>query len=356
VNSYRILEVVSGFGLGGAEKALSERMKYMPDSFEQLVLNVRPEIDAFNPHPDFIEKKIHEKGIPRIVGIGKFLKEHHFDFWIVRTPLDAIRFSIFKVVLRKSTCKLVFEAHSNFVSKRPIISFLLKILLRFSASKIDLVIPVSENVRKGPLCKGHKNVRRIYLGSRLDFFDSSIYVPKAPHLLFVGRLVALKRPIWLLERIHNLQEKIQLPEPTLTIVGSGNLEGELIQFLERHGLKKYVNYVGSQENVAPYFAAATHLVSCSTNEGLPLTFFEAKLAGLSILSTPSGGGYEIFEEEDLELKSFDEVEFETALIQIITSPPPTLEKRKSIQAKSKWMNSEDGAKRYYLTISDLFSR
>ena len=356
MDRYRILEVVSGFGLGGAEKALSERVKYLPSGFDQFVLNVRPEIDAFNPRADYIEEKIHEKGLRRIVSIGKFLSKHHFDLWIVRTPVDAVRFSAFKAVLRKSSCKLVFEAHSNFVSKKPIIGFVLKVLLRLSASKIDMVIPVSEDVRKGPLCKGQRNVRRIYLGSRLDFFDSSINVPKAPHLLFVGRLVALKRPIWLLERIHNLQEKIQLPEPTLTIVGSGNLEGELIQFLERHDLKKYVNYVGSQENVAPYFAAATHLVSCSTNEGLPLTFFEAKLAGLSILSTPSGGGYEIFEEEDLELKSFDEVEFETALTQIITSPPPTLEKRKSIQAKSKWMNSEDGAKRYYLAISDLLAR
>jgi glycosyltransferase involved in cell wall biosynthesis len=190
----------------------------------------------------------------------------------------------------------------------------------------------------------------------LDFFDSPFNLPKSPHLLFVGRLVALKRPVWLLERIRNVREKVQLPEPTLTIVGSGNLERELIEFIEAYELEKYVNYVGSQEDVTPYFAAATHLISCSTNEGLPLTFFEAKLAGLEILSTPSGGGSEIFGEEDVELKSFDEVEFESALMQILTSPTPTLEKRKLIQAKSKWMNSEDGAKRYYSAISDLLSR
>lgn len=356
MDKYRILEVVSGFGLGGAEKALSERVKYLPASFNQFVLNVRPEIDAFNPHGDYIHHKIHKKGLKRIVDIGKFLYKHHFDLWIVRTPVDAIRFSVFKAVLRKSSCKLVFEAHSNFVSKKPIIGLILGRLLRLSASKIDLVIPVSENVGNGPLCRGQRNVKRIYLGSRLEFFDSSINLPKAPHLLFVGRLVEVKRPIWLLERIHNLRKTVRLSEPTLTIVGSGNLEGELIQFLETHDLKKYVNYVGSQENVTPYFAAATHLISCSTNEGLPLTFFEAKLAGLSILSTPSGGGSEIFDEEDIELKSFDEVEFETALTQILTSPPPTLEKRKLIQAKSKWMNSEEGAKLYYSLLSDQLLR
>ena len=356
MDRYRILEVVSGFGLGGAEKAFSERMKYPPHGFDHAVLNVRPEIDAFSPKTDFIEHKIPEKGFRRLIGIGKFLSEQQFNLWIVRTPVDAIRFSMFKTFLRKSSCKLVFEAHSNFVSHKPIIGFFLGMLLKLSSSKIDLVIPVSEDVGKGPLCEGQRNVRRIYLGSHLELSDSSIGVKQTPHLLFVGRLVELKRPIWLLQRIQNLRDKIQLPEPTLTVVGQGELERELIEFIEVNKLEKYVTYVGPKEDVAPYFAAATHLVSCSTNEGLPLTFFEAKLAGLSILSTPSGGGSEIFDQEDIELKSFGEAEFESALMNILISQPPTLEQRNSIRSKSQWMNSEDGAKRYYSAISDLLSR
>ena len=356
MDNYRILEVVSGFGLGGAEKALTERMKYLPRGFDHTVLNVRPEIDSFSPKTEFIEHRIPGKGFWRLVGIGKFLSLQQFDLWIVRTPVDAIRFSVFKTILRKTSCKLIFEAHSNFVSKKPVIGPLLGVMLKLSSSKIDLVIPVSENVSNGPLCKGQRKVKRIYLGSNLELSNSSIRVQESSHLLFVGRLVELKRPIWLLKRVQNLRDKIQLPEPTLTIIGSGELEQDLIEFIEVNELEKYVNYVGPQADVAPYFAAATHLISCSTNEGLPLTFFEAKLAGLSILSTPSGGGSEIFDQEDIELQSFSEAEFESALMNILTSPPPTLEKRNSIRAKSKWMNSEYGAKRYYSAISDLLSR
>jgi len=82
-----------------------------------------------------------------------------------------------------------------------------------------------------------------------------------------------------------------------------------------------------------------------------LTFYEAKLSGLSIIATPSGGGSEIFGTEDFELSSFDEAEFEAVLFRILSSPPPTPEMRRSVQLNSRWMRSEECAKRYYFLLS-----
>ena len=349
----RILEVVSGFGIGGAEKALAARMTFLPKAFEYSVLNVRPEIDAFHPKVAFKEIKVVSQRFGRILGMRRVLKKNSFDVVIVRTPLDAIRFGLFKYLFRNLEFKLIFEAHSNFLSKKPGISLIFKILLSMISRKIDLVIAVSANVSKGPLCKGQRRVEVVYLGSDHNAGLEKQDSPVKPHLIFVGRLVDLKRPLWLLERIHHLSQTISLPEPTLTIVGSGPLESSVQAFISSKELKRYVRFVGAQESVSPFFAVATHLISCSTNEGLPLTFFEAKLAGLSILATPSGGGSEIFGEEDVELNTFDEVEFEAALRKILISSPPSAEEREAIQLKSSWMSAEEGAKRYYSAVSRL---
>ena len=150
-----------------------------------------------------------------------------------------------------------------------------------------------------------------------------------------------------------MTNQLSLPRPTLTIVGSGPLEASVRRFIQMNNMEQEVRYVGAVDDVSTYYASATHLVSCSTNEGLPLTFFEAKLSGLSILATPSGGGSEIFDSQDQELMSFDEVEFEDALIRILSSPPPSLTVRKKIQSNSSWMNADQCANLYYTFISKL---
>ncbi len=353
MRSVQVLEVVSGFGVGGAEKALAARMGYLPKGFEQTVLNIRPEIDSFQPPVEFKEIKFFKRSFRNMLLIQRFVRDQRFDLVIVRTPLDAIRFSLLKNFSRTDKFKLVFEAHSNFITKKIGLRFIFGRLLKWSARNIDLVIAVSDDVSQGPLCSGQKNVQTVYLGSKIDFLDHIDSLEQTPHLLFVGRLVEIKRPIWLLERILNLAHKIELPKPTLTVVGSGPLQASVYDFVHTNNLEEVIRCVGLVDNVSEYYASSTHLVSCSTNEGLPLTFFEAKLAGLSIVATPSGGGVEIFGEEDVLLKSFGEDEFEDELLRILTSPPPSLDIRREIQFRSRWMSAEEGSKRYYTLLTEL---
>jgi glycosyltransferase involved in cell wall biosynthesis len=353
VPKYTILEVVSGLGVGGAEKAMLSRMKWLPVQFTNTILNVRPEIDALTHSETIQQHRVSRRGLLRFLSILFYLFNSNYDVIIVRTPLDAVRFSLCKSILRnKKRLTLVFEAHSNFVSRRPIMNRLLSILLQNCRGQIDLVVAVSENVKKGPLCVNLRNVEVVYLGAELEPYQSAILKSDSPKLLFVGRLVDIKRPIWLLERLRNVGERLSLQESTLTLVGDGPLKQELEMSIEIFGLKGVVDLIGYKENVSRYFDSATHLVSCSTNEGLPLTFYEAKLSGLSIIATPSGGGGEIFGPEDLELSSFDESEFEEALFSVLSSPPPSREMRRSVRSNSRWMRSELCAKRYYFLLSE----
>ena len=350
---FRILEVVSGLGMGGAEKAFSARIGYLPEKFECTILNIRPEIDSLGVGILLSEKKILSRGVFRLFAVIRFFRSHQFDVVIVRTPIDAIRFGFVKLFFRRVIPILIFEAHSNFASKKFGLNLMFAQLLRLISKKIDLTIAVSENVKLGPLCDGQKRVEVLYLGSDLNPLPFVGLAPSHPRLLFVGRLIDLKRPVWLIERIINLKSKIDLPDSFLTIVGTGPLEKDLKNLIQINSLGEIVKLAGFQHDVAPFYAAATHLVSCSTNEGLPLSFYEAKISGLSILATPSGGGSEIFTEDDLELKSFGEVEFETALERILDSTAYTIEHRETIQSKSQWMSAKHSSQRYYSLINEL---
>jgi glycosyltransferase involved in cell wall biosynthesis len=352
----RLLEVVSGFGLGGAERALLTRMKYLPSTFEHQVLNVRPEINVLEIDPQVREHQVRGQGLFRLIKIYQFLSNDQFDLIIVRTPVDAIRFSFLQMLGANHRAKLILEAHSNFISKRFGLNFLLQVFLRIFAGRFDLAIAVSQNVMQGPMCRAQKNVRVMNLGAELIGPVHLENTPDTARLVFVGRLIDLKRPIWLLERLVVIRSRQELPEAALTIVGSGPLGKKVEEFILAHKLQATVKFVGEQKNVTPFLLAATHLVSPSTNEGLPLTFFEAKLAGLAILATPSGGGVEIFDSHDRELKSFDETEFEDALIKIFSTPPQSLSMRKRIQADSSWMSAERCAKQYYALLTELFSQ
>jgi glycosyltransferase involved in cell wall biosynthesis len=350
MHQVRLLEVVSGLGLGGAERALINRTKYLPPNFQQTVLNVRPEINSLKFDSKVWERQVGGRGLNRLIEIYKFLSQNQFDAVVVRTPLDAIRFGFFQFLDSTRAQKLIFEAHSNFVTQRRGLNLIMKSLFRCVSRKIDLVIAVSQSVSRGPLCKGQRNVEIVFLGAELEGLTELVRSSSTPRLLFIGRLVDLKRPVWLLERIVAIRHRCFLPSNALTMIGSGPLKKQVQDFILAFDLTGTVRYVGEQQNVTPYLLSATHLISCSTNEGLPLTFFEAKLAGLTVISTPSGGGAEIFDSQDHELESFESGEFEDVLVSIFTTPTPTLQKRKKIQADSRWMNASECASKYYQLV------
>ena len=347
-----ILEVVSGLGVGGAEKALLSRLRSTPENFRTRILNTRPELDALslNRGLDIINAQV--KFSFFIPGVRITLEEIAPDLVIVRTPLDAIRFSLIKHFYPTLAWKLVYEVHSNFVTSKKFLGPVLEIIFNVLKSKIDYYIAVSENVRRGPLCKSSKNSSVIYLGAdsmaTLDKSDHKV----PPKLLFLGRLTKVKRPLTLVESISKLSKEYALTQNFLTMVGDGELKNDLDKFVLENGLAGIVQVVGYKADVSHYLAECTHLVSVSSNEGLPISFFEAKLSGMAIISTPSGGGNEIFDEFDHELSSFKDEELVKYLKTIIHGEI-SRETRIQIALKSAWMQSEKCSRKYYDLLKSL---
>ena len=350
----RVVEVVTGLGAGGAEIALLSRLRKTPLFFNSVIFNLRPEIDAIVADPGI--EVVNFKTILGLfpISIVSALKEFNPSIVIVRTPLDLIRFALLKLLMRNHRWKLVFEAHSNFVSSRPLIKHLLTFLLRLTRPLADWIIAVSENVKMGPLCNSSSKCSVVYLGAEPSTFAEDFSQVSGVKLLFVGRFVSVKRPLDLVRAIRLLNEQIPLPNGFLTMVGDGVLKKETENYVRQHQLTKIVHIVGFQNNLARYYHENTHLVSVSSNEGLPISFYEAKLSGLRIISTPSGGGHEIFDQNDHLLSTFDLNEFVSHLL-LIAKSKVTAESRLEIAVQSSWMTVSICSENYYKVLKQVAS-
>jgi glycosyltransferase involved in cell wall biosynthesis len=348
----KVLEIVSGLGMGGAEKALQSRLNYQPKRLETLILNLRPQIDVLNLPEQYKVVQTRSQFLGFFPKLRKLLLSFGPDVVIVRTPFDAIRIAIFKTVFFRSKWKLLFEAHNNYISKKKFANPIFSILLKVLSKKVDCVVAVSKNVLSGPQCVSKAKTKLVYLGA--DINDENAIFPESTslRLLFLGRLTDVKRPMMLLEAIATLSKELKLPHNFLIFVGDGHLRISLETFVQENNLGGIVKFYGHQADVSPYLLQCTHLISVSSNEGLPISFFEAKLAGMRIISTPSGGGSEIFDSYDHELRTFDLPELVEHL-GFVLGERITSASRLEIANRASWMTAKNCSANYYNVLEDL---
>jgi len=110
-------------------------------------------------------------------------------------------------------------------------------------------------------------------------------------LVFVGRLDSHKGLDVLLEALCRLRQAA--PHCRCLVVGDGPMRGELSAFAAETGLSSKVMFVGFQDDVRPYLAAADIFVLPSRTEGLPFTLLEAMSSGLACIATDVGGVREV---------------------------------------------------------------
>lgn len=105
-------------------------------------------------------------------------------------------------------------------------------------------------------------------------------------LLWVGRLEKEKCPLYAIQVLENVRR--QGHDAGLTIVGSGEEEEVLKYYTRERGLERFVEFVGYQTDLSPYFAEADLLLVTSAYEGYGMAMIEALAAGIPVLSTDVG--------------------------------------------------------------------
>ena len=114
------------------------------------------------------------------------------------------------------------------------------------------------------------------------------------NLCYVGRLIPSKDPLRLLESLLDLKCK-DITNWHLYILGIGELEGKIKEFIKSNKIEQYVTMLGYQQN--PYkFVSKMDLYVCSSHaEGYSTSTTEAILLHTPVFTTDCGGMKEILD-------------------------------------------------------------
>lgn len=106
--------------------------------------------------------------------------------------------------------------------------------------------------------------------------------PSVPTIIFVGRLVKVKRLDLLLKAFYLL---VQETPAHLLIVGDGPERAGVMEFISTHHLTSICHLAGHQDNPLPWTQTADLLVLPSDYEGFGNVLVEAMACGTQVIST-----------------------------------------------------------------------
>lgn len=169
-----------------------------------------------------------------------------------------------------------------------------------------LFLPVSRSLRERLLAAGAPAERTCVHHSgiptrRFPFEPRRLEPGETPRLVFVGRLAEKKGLAYALRALARLQAEDR--PATLTVVGDGELRGELELLAVELGLESAVRFLGRQpqERVVPLLREHHLLIAPSVTaadgdqEGIPNVLKEAMACGMPVVATTHSGIPELVE-------------------------------------------------------------
>lgn len=159
-------------------------------------------------------------------------------------------------------------------------------VLRF-VKQVDLTLTMGKRGREYLRSRGVTGAINVMAGGIDPIrFTASDDEERVFDLVFVGRLVPIKRPDILLEVIAKVvQQKTDL---RVAIVGDGPLRDALERQAGQMGITDNVSFIGYQADVAPWLRRARLFVLTSDSEGLALSVIEAMMGGLPVIVSDVG--------------------------------------------------------------------
>lgn len=188
-------------------------------------------------------------------------------------------------------------------------SYFIRKMIIFSLDKADKIIAVSKALKSQILEMGIADGKIEVLFNAVDTnkfkplnkIDArkKLGLPVGKKIIiFVGNLVMVKSPLFLLESIHQIREKGK-DDFLLVMIGDGVLKDEIENKINKFSLQVVIKLVGAKphEEIPFWMSAADFLVLPSINEGMPTVLLEAMACGLPVIATEVGGVSEIVDNE-----------------------------------------------------------
>lgn len=167
--------------------------------------------------------------------------------------------------------------------------------------KSNAIITISNDVCSYWSKKLKYNCTLVYNG-----FEVNKYYQSATNKLFndvincviVGRIVDGKRQLDAVKAIEILIAN-NIKNIHLAIIGYrgiNNCEKELMEYVTRHNLGKYVEVIDFQDNLASFFSKSDIGLMCSTREAFGRVTIEYMISGLLCIGSNTGGTLELIED------------------------------------------------------------
>jgi glycosyltransferase involved in cell wall biosynthesis len=149
------------------------------------------------------------------------------------------------------------------------------------------VVCVSDSARElGVRTRACRSEQAVVIHNAVDVssFPVSRRGEDVPRIVSVGRLAFPKDFSTLIAALVRIEA-----EWAAAFVGEGPLHAEIAGELERTGLGRRVELLGSRDDVLDLLAGADIFVLSSRSEGFPVSVLEAMAAGLPVVATDVGG-------------------------------------------------------------------
>jgi glycosyltransferase involved in cell wall biosynthesis len=165
-----------------------------------------------------------------------------------------------------------------------------------------------QNIMYEKMNKKVENTMPVYIGVDNNYFDSNkinfedykFYEKLEKHkekkiILFVCRLVDLKRPIFAIRVLENLVR--QDKNIVLFVVGDGECLAKMKSEVNKFKLQNNIEFFGMQKDVRPFYKIAKVTMITSLTEGLTLSAYESLSMGTPVVSADVGGQKELINNE-----------------------------------------------------------
>lgn len=302
----RVLILIKGLGLGGAERLLERAIPYLNrDEFDYQVAYLLPWKRALVAPFQDAGIPVHCLNFTRIADVSvlprliRLLRREHINLIHVHLPLTGI---LARLARRPGRVRWVVYTEHGVPSHYRLVS---RALNAATYRMNDAVIAVSGEVAsriRHYVRNGRPHLVTIpnaidaemFNGESIDrhkIADEFAFPPDAHLVVTVGNLRAVKGHRHLLAAAQLLIK--EEPRTRLLIVGLGPLAGPLQAEARRMGLNGHVVFTGFRSDATSLIAAADVYVLPSLLEGLPVSLLEAMALGRAVVATRVGGVPEV---------------------------------------------------------------
>jgi glycosyltransferase involved in cell wall biosynthesis len=209
-------------------------------------------------------------------------------------------------ILLSGSRRIIFTQHNEYQNWNPLGARLrLKLYFALFFRFIDYYTCVSEKVRDSLCALSGKSKRLFFIipnSVNIDLFFPDVAERKRQRELlklddttFVAGVIARfslqKGHKYLIDAILLLRER--KVEGKILLVGVGNLETEIRELVELHGLQDYVTFYGQALAVHKVLQTLDCFILPSLWEGMPLALLEAMASGIPVIATDVAGTREV---------------------------------------------------------------